>query len=158
MTVVEVGMLTRRLLINIAVAAVAAAGLPAVAQAQGAALKFEIYKDSKAQFRWRLSHVNGQVLATGGQGYRAKADCERGVKVVQQAGGPSSKSAFEIYEDASKGFRWRLKTSNGRVVAVSSESYRVRGDCEKAIARIKDGAAKAPVEEVKVAPEPTRSP
>jgi uncharacterized protein YegP (UPF0339 family) len=110
-------------------------------------LKFEIYRDAKAQFRWRLKAANGAVLATGGESYKAKADCERGVKIVQQAGAPGSKSAFETYEDAGKQFRWRLKARNGRVIAESSEAYKAKVDCERAIEQIKKAAANAPVEE-----------
>jgi uncharacterized protein YegP (UPF0339 family) len=37
-------------------------------------LKFEIYKDNAKEFRWRLKAANGAILATSGQGYKAKAD------------------------------------------------------------------------------------
>jgi uncharacterized protein YegP (UPF0339 family) len=32
------------------------------------AAKFEIYKDTKGEFRWRLKSANGQTIATGGEG------------------------------------------------------------------------------------------
>lgn len=120
---------------------------PASARAQGGGLKFETYRDAKSQFRWRLKGANGAVMATGGEGYKAKADLERGIQVVQQAGAAGSKSKFETFQDARNEFRWRLKASNGRVVAESSESYKNKADCEAAIERIRQGAAKAPVVE-----------
>jgi hypothetical protein len=95
-----------------------------------------------------MKAANGAVLATGGQGYKAKADCLHAVQVVQQAGTPQAKTSFEQYQDAGKKFRWRLKASNGQVVASSSESYKTAADCEKAIQLIKTAAGKAPVEEV----------
>ena len=37
------------------------------------AAKFELYKDAKGEFRWRLKASNGQTIATGGEGYSSKA-------------------------------------------------------------------------------------
>ena len=48
-------------------------------------LKFEIYKEKAEEFRWRLKAGNGAVLATGGQGYKAKADAKNGIESVQKA-------------------------------------------------------------------------
>jgi uncharacterized protein YegP (UPF0339 family) len=45
---------------------------------------FEIYQDARKEHRWRLKAANGQVIATSGQGYKAKADCRHGVEVVQK--------------------------------------------------------------------------
>ena len=36
------------------------------------AAKFEIYKDKSGEFRWRLIHANGKIIADSGQGYKAK--------------------------------------------------------------------------------------
>lgn len=47
-------------------------------------LHFELYKDAKDEFRWRLKAANGQVLATSGDGYKAKADCQHGIEVIQK--------------------------------------------------------------------------
>lgn len=46
-------------------------------------LTFEIYKDAKSEFRWRLKAGNGQIIATSGEGYKAKADAEHGIKLIQ---------------------------------------------------------------------------
>jgi uncharacterized protein YegP (UPF0339 family) len=43
------------------------------------AAKFEIYKDTKGEFRWRLKSANGQTIATGGEGYASKSGCENGI-------------------------------------------------------------------------------
>lgn len=50
---------------------------------------------------------------------------------------------FEIYKDARGEFRWRLKASNGRIVADSGEGYKNKADCEHGIGLIKNGAASA---------------
>jgi uncharacterized protein YegP (UPF0339 family) len=120
---------------------------PARVQArQAGKLKFEIYQDAGKEYRWRLKAANGQVLATSGQGYKAKADCKHGVERIQQDVA-SSKLTFEVYEDKQKEYRWRLKAANGQVIGASSEGYKAKADCEKAIDLIKTGAAKAEVED-----------
>jgi uncharacterized protein YegP (UPF0339 family) len=112
-------------------------------------LRFEVYQDSAKEYRWRLvegADKDRHVLATGGQGYKAKADCMHGVKSIQE--GAADKLTFEVYEDNAKENRWRAKASNGQVVAASASSYKTKADCDKAVETIKKGAAKAPVEEV----------
>ena len=58
------------------------AGLTASAQDEKK-MKFEIYKGKKEDYRWRLKAANGQVIATAGQGYKAKADAEKAVDSVK---------------------------------------------------------------------------
>ena len=117
------------------------------AQAQDDKLKFEIYKGKKEDYRWRLKAGNGAVLATGGQGYKAKADAKKGIASVQKAAG-SPKANFELYEDAKKEHRWRLKAANGQVIASSSEGYKDKADATKAVDSVKAGAPKAEIVEV----------
>ena len=45
--------------------------------------KFEIYKDKKGQFRWRLLANNNQVIASG-EGYTSKAACKNGIESVRK--------------------------------------------------------------------------
>jgi uncharacterized protein YegP (UPF0339 family) len=119
------------------------------AQASKGKLKFEIYEDASKEFRWRLKAANGEILATGGQGYKAKESCKKDVERIQEemGKGTSSRYTFEVYEDKAKEYRWRLKASNGQVVAASSEGYKAKADCEHAIDLIKKDAAKAEVED-----------
>ena len=46
--------------------------------------KFQIFQDKSGEYRWRLKSPNGQIVATSGEGYKAKADAQRGVAIVQQ--------------------------------------------------------------------------
>jgi uncharacterized protein len=48
------------------------------------AAKFEIYKDSKGEFRFRLKAGNGEVVATG-ESYKNKAGVISGVDAVKRA-------------------------------------------------------------------------
>jgi uncharacterized protein YegP (UPF0339 family) len=116
-------------------------------KAKAGELKFEIYQDGSMEYRWRLKAANGKVLGTGGQGYKAKADAKHGVERIKNG---AASLTFEIYDDKSKEHRWRVKASNGQVIATSSQGYKDKADCEHAIEVIKKGAAHAEVvEEVK---------
>ena len=45
--------------------------------------KFEIYKDKRGEFRFRLKSSNGQTILTG-EGYSAKAGCDNGIASVKK--------------------------------------------------------------------------
>jgi uncharacterized protein YegP (UPF0339 family) len=114
-------------------------------------LKFEVYQDASKEFRWRLvaaDDKDSKVLATGGQGYKAKADCLHGIKIIQDG---ADKLTYEVYQDNGGEYRWRAKSSNGQIVGASGSAYKTKSDCEKASDVVKKGAAKATEEEPKVA-------
>lgn len=46
--------------------------------------KFELYTDSKGEFRWRLVASNGQTIATGGEGYKSKESAKAGIESVKK--------------------------------------------------------------------------
>jgi uncharacterized protein YegP (UPF0339 family) len=46
--------------------------------------KFELYKDQKGEFRWRLLATNGQVIANGGEGYKTKESAKNGIESVKK--------------------------------------------------------------------------
>lgn len=48
------------------------------------AAKFELYKDAKGEFRWRLVASNGQTIATGGEGYKSKESAKDGIESVKK--------------------------------------------------------------------------
>lgn len=45
--------------------------------------KFEIYKDKKGEFRFRLKATNGQIIATG-EGYKALTGCMNGIESIKK--------------------------------------------------------------------------
>ena len=45
---------------------------------------FEVYKDNRGEFRWRLKAANAQVIATGEEGYKEKKSCEDGIASVKK--------------------------------------------------------------------------
>lgn len=135
---------TGLLLVALVTASALAPGRVQARQA-GGKLTFEIYQDNSKEYRWRLKSANGSILATSGQGYKAKADCKNGVERIKQDA--ADKLKFETYEDAKKEHRWRVKASNGQTIGASSEGYKSKADCEKAIDVVKTGAAKAEVQD-----------
>jgi uncharacterized protein YegP (UPF0339 family) len=48
-------------------------------------MRFEVYRDATGDWRWRLRHQNGQVVAESAEGYRRREDCEHGIDLVKQS-------------------------------------------------------------------------
>jgi uncharacterized protein YegP (UPF0339 family) len=114
------------------------------AEASAKTLTFEVYRDKADEYRWRLKATNAQVVATSGQGYKDKRDCKNAIDRIKADA--ATKLKFETYTDASKDTRWRLKATNGQIIATSGQGYNDKRDCEHAIDVIKKGAAEAKVE------------
>lgn len=52
---------------------------------------------------------------------------------------------FEVYKDNRGEWRWKFKASNGKIIAVSSEGYINKQDCEHAIEIVKREAPDAKI-------------
>lgn len=52
--------------------------------------------------------------------------------------------AYHIYRDVSNQWRWRLRSANMRIIAISGEAYHNKQDCLTAINLVK-GSSNAPV-------------
>jgi uncharacterized protein len=46
--------------------------------------KFELYKDAKGEYRWRLVASNGQSIAASGEGYKSKESAKDGIASVKK--------------------------------------------------------------------------
>ncbi|QKY19706.1 YegP family protein [Halolamina sp. CBA1230] len=46
-------------------------------------LSFEIFEDGAGQWRWRLRHDNGNIVADSGEGYATKSKAKQGIKAVK---------------------------------------------------------------------------
>jgi uncharacterized protein len=53
---------------------------------------------------------------------------------------------FEIYADIGGNYRWRLKASNGQIVASSGESFSSHANAERAAENVRDNAGGASIE------------
>jgi uncharacterized protein len=45
--------------------------------------RYEIYRDTRSEYRWRYKSDNGNTIADSGEGYRNKPDCERGIAIMK---------------------------------------------------------------------------
>ena len=48
------------------------------------AAKFEVYKDAKGEYRWKLVASNGQSIATSGEGYKTNVSAKAGIESVKK--------------------------------------------------------------------------
>ena len=105
---------------------------------------YEVYTDAAGEFRWRLLHRNGNILADSGEGYSSRSNARRAARRVGELA-PDSEvdDGFEVYEDAGEEWRWRLRAANGELVADSGEGYANRSKAMDAVERVQSYAADA---------------
>ena len=120
------------------------AALVSFALAADKTMSFEMYADAKDEFRWRLKDTEGTIVATSGQGYKAKADCKT---MVENFKTDITKYKFEITEDKEKKHRFSLTAKNGQTVGSSSKGYDKKKDAEDVVEAIKKGAKDATVKD-----------
>ena len=48
------------------------------------AATFELYEDKAGEYRWRLRHQNGNIIADSGEGYTSKANATNGIESVKE--------------------------------------------------------------------------
>jgi len=46
------------------------------------AATFELFQDKAGEYRWRLRHQNGNIIADSGEGYTTKASAKNGINSV----------------------------------------------------------------------------
>jgi len=54
---------------------------------------------------------------------------------------------FELYKDKGGKYRFRLKDSEGHILAIAGKGYEEKAECQKVINSIKAHALKAKIEE-----------
>ncbi|EMA65982.1 hypothetical protein C461_12443 [Halorubrum aidingense JCM 13560] len=121
--------------------------------AAGAGATFELYEDAAGEYRWRLRHRNGNIVADSGEGYASKSGAADAIERVREYAPDADvlevgNAAFEIYEDAAEEWRWRLRHRNGNIVADSGEGYASRSSAVEAVTNVKDAAPGADDETV----------
>jgi len=117
-----------------------------------------VVKKTNTGIKFNLKAGNGQVIATS-EVYTTAAACKNGIASVQKnapvanvedqtvAGYAEAKNPkFEIYKDKAGEFRFRLKATNGQVIAVS-EGYTSMASCENGIESVRKNAADAEIVE-----------
>ena len=117
-----------------------------------------LVKESKAGMRFNLVANNGEIIAAS-QVYKSASGCKNGIESVmknaplaaiedQTAEGfkVEKHPKFEVYTDKAGEFRFRLKATNGQVIAVS-EGYKAKASCLNGIESVKKNAPEAEITE-----------
>ena len=115
-----------------------------------------VVRNTKTGIKFDLKAGNGEVIATS-EVYASEASCLKGVASVQKNAPVAAVEdqtvegyavekhpKFEMYVDKAGEFRFRLKATNGQIIAVS-EGYKAKASCENGIASVKKNAVDAPI-------------
>ena len=117
-----------------------------------------VIKATSTGVKFDLKAGNGEVIATS-EVYNTEASCRKGIASVQKnapiaaiedqtAEGFAKEKhpKFEVYADKAGEFRFRLKATNGQVIAVS-EGYTAMKSCLNGIESVKKNAPDAEIVE-----------
>ena len=117
-----------------------------------------VMKKTNTGVKFDLKAGNGQVIATS-EVYNSDAACKNGIESVKKNAPVAAvenqtkegfavekNPKFEIYNYKTGEFRFRLKATNGQVIAVS-EGYKTLANCENGIESVKKNAPDAEVTE-----------
>ena len=117
-----------------------------------------VVKETATGVKFDLKAGNGEVIATS-EVYTTEAACRNGIESVmknapvaavedQTVEGYAAEKhpKFEVYEDKGGEFRFRLKATNGQVIA-TSEGYKAKTSCLNGIESVKKNAVDAEVVE-----------
>ena len=109
-------------------------------------------------YKFDLKAANGQTIATS-EVYETRAACRKGIGSVRknapiakledqtvQNSQTATNPKFQLYEDKSGQYRFRLKSRNGQTIAIS-EGYTTKAACENGIESVRKNAPDAEVEE-----------
>lgn len=116
-----------------------------------------IIKTVATGVKFDLLATNGEVIATS-ETYKSEASCNKGIESVKKnaaVAGVEDQTAkevvtvknpkFEIYQDKKGEFRFRLKATNGQIIA-TSEGYKAMKSCVNGVESVKKNAPDAAVE------------
>lgn len=112
--------------------------------------KYEVYKDAAGKFRFQLRAENNEIVAMG-EAYEQHASCLNGIKSLKKNCGAEIDDLtiegerlvnpkYELFTDAGSKFRFRLKASNGEIIA-QSEGYETKEGCMNGIRAFKNNCS-----------------
>ena len=112
-----------------------------------------VMKTNEKGSRFVLKAGNGEIIGIS-ETYSSETACQNGVESVrknavaagledQTVEGSSCKNPkFEVYKDKAGEFRYRLKATNGQIIAVG-ESYKALSSCLNGIESVRKNAAES---------------
>ena len=117
-----------------------------------------VIKETKTGFVFNLKASNGQVICNS-EVYSGKPACKNGIESVKKnapvaavedqtkEGFATEKNPkFELYQDKKGEYRFRLKATNGQIIA-TGEGYTTMAACQNGVESIKKNAPDAEVVE-----------
>ena len=115
-----------------------------------------VVRATNTGFKFDLKAGNGEVIATS-EVYASEASCISGVESVKKNAAAAAVEnqtvegyaqekhpKFEVYADKAGEFRFRLKATNGQIIAVS-EGYKAMAGCMNGIESVKKNAPEADI-------------
>ena len=105
--------------------------------------KFELYKDKRGEFRFRLKATNGQIILAS-EGYKAKPSAKNGIESVMK--NAPEEARYDRKETKGGQFMFNLKATNGQVIG-TSESYKTEKARDNGIASVMKNAPGAKVDD-----------
>ena len=105
--------------------------------------KFELYKDKRGEFRFRLKATNGRIIPAS-EGYKAKPGAKNGIESVMK--NAPEEARFDRKTTKGGQFMFNLKATNGQVIG-TSESYKTEKARDNGIATVMKNAPGAKVED-----------
>ena len=118
-----------------------------------------VIKETKTGVKFDLKAGNGEVIATS-EVYTTEKSCKAGIASVQKNApiapvedqtkegyAVEKHPKFEVYLDKAGEFRFRLKATNGQIIAVS-EGYKAMKSCLNGIESVKKNAVDAVIEKI----------
>lgn len=118
--------------------------------------KFVVKQTKNGGFMFNLKAGNGEIIATS-ETYTTEKACLNGIESVRKnsvAGKLEDQTVegfekqtnpkFEVYKDKAGEFRFRLKATNGEIIA-TGESYKAKASCLNGIDSIRRNAPESPV-------------
>ena len=117
-----------------------------------------VSKNTKSGVKFDLKASNGEVIATS-QVYKSIKTCKSGIASVTKNAPVAEiedqtakdykvlkNPKFEVYTDKSGEFRFRLKATNGQIIAVG-EGYKSKKSVDNGIASVKKNVVDAKIVE-----------
>ena len=104
--------------------------------------KFQVYTDSKGEYRFRLLAGNGENILKS-EGYTTKAACENGMASVRTN---AADDARYEKKESDAGHSFNLKAANGQVIGTSQVYASAQGR-DNGITSVMKNASEATVEE-----------
>lgn len=103
--------------------------------------KFEIFKDKRGEFRFRLKASNGQIILAS-EGYKSRSGCNNGIESVRK--NSADHNRFESKETKAGKVMFNLRAGNNQVIG-TSESYNSVASRDNGIASVQTNAPDAKV-------------